>query len=840
MSLTAPPLRVHPHWAAYTLALMLIATVYSLYGINIVRWRNSPDFGWRTMVESGPNVVTEVFARGAAGGLRVNDAIRAINGRTYTTFDELLFTDLRSDAPGSVNVYSVTRDGQTVEIEIVTGRLGLREVLWRSGPLFVIGLFYVFIGALVFSMKPRARESWLFLVMTSLTGATVSYEAPAYLLRPTLLYDLRFLLEVILPAPMIHLALRFPKTRRFLRSTPSLTLLAYLPPLLMFAVMKATSTGPWNIPRALSLAQQFYLVLGVLVFVLSMAWNAVRDPSLPIRRQSQMILIGTVLGFLIPTIDLISRLLWNVYLFPDPALGFGLFLSLFPLSIGYTIIKHDLFAIDTIVRRTYGYVLSTASIIASYAVLVSALNVTFQGSEVSRSPLFSLGFALAVVFLFQPLHRRFQRMVDRVFYRQRYDYRQTIKSISEAITSILDATVIHRTLVDAVVREMFLENGVLLLADRARQDYAVVVTQGIDPPSLVPMRLATNQEILRVMQEKSEPILRYDVDLHPRYEQSRDILRGTFDAFKSDLMIPMSYKGDIRGIMSLGRKKSGKAFTLEDLDLLKTIINQSVIALENAELFRENLEKGRLEEELKIAHEIQTSMLPDTAPAIPGYQIAASSIPAREVGGDFYDFIEIRGQGAGESLGIVVGDVSGKAVSGALVMAAARSILRVLAETHPAVEQLMCIANARLHRDIRKGMFVALVYALLDPRQKTLTLVNAGQTQPILSPGHKAAPSYIDTDGDRFPLGIIGDCEYRATEVPLRTGDTIVFYTDGVVEAMNEKGELYGFDRLMRSVHEGRDPDAAALLAKLTQDISRHVGDVEQHDDLTMVVLKVA
>ena len=280
-------------------------------------------------------------------------------------------------------------------------------------------------------------------------------------------------------------------------------------------------------------------------------------------------------------------------------------------------------------------------------------------------------------------------------------------------------------------------------------------------------------------------------------------------------------------------------FTAEDLDLLTTMTSQSATALENATLFKENLEKGRMEEELKIAHDLQMSMLPGRAPEIEGVTIAARSIPAREVGGDFYDFIEIQGNGPGKKLGLVIADVSGKGVSGALVMSAARSTYRVLAEAHPSVEEVMSIANRRLQRDIKKGMFVALVYAVLDPQRKTLTLANAGQTQPILSSGDHTPPSYIETEGERFPLGILPDCQYQERQLRVNEGDTLVFYTDGIVEAMNGTGELYGFERFMAAIHEGWELDANGLLDKLIEDVSRFEGGLEPHDDVTIVVVKM-
>jgi serine phosphatase RsbU (regulator of sigma subunit) len=300
----------------------------------------------------------------------------------------------------------------------------------------------------------------------------------------------------------------------------------------------------------------------------------------------------------------------------------------------------------------------------------------------------------------------------------------------------------------------------------------------------------------------------------------------------------MLYKDELRGTLSLGRKKSGKLFTPEDLDLLKTMLSQSAIALENARLFRDNLAKGRMEEELKIAHDIQMGMLPERAPRLDGIEIAARTISAREVGGDFYDFIELQAEGAPARLGLVIADVSGKGVSAGLLMAGARSTYRVLLDSDPSVEEVMNTANQRLQRDIRKGNFIALLYAVLDPAARTLMLSNAGQAEPILcAPG--MAARHIPTDGDRFPLGIVADCHYEETRLELPEGSALVFYTDGVVEAMNAAQELYGFDRLLACVDANRGLEAPALLERLFADIGGFASGTEQHDDITIIVARV-
>jgi len=245
-----------------------------------------------------------------------------------------------------------------------------------------------------------------------------------------------------------------------------------------------------------------------------------------------------------------------------------------------------------------------------------------------------------------------------------------------------------------------------------------------------------------------------------------------------------------------------------------------------------------MEEELKIARDIQMGMLPRHAPRLEGLQIAARMVSAREVGGDFYDFVGFDDGGAAQRLGILIADVSGKGVSAGLLMAGARSTYRVLLDSEPAVKAVMNNANQRLHRDLRKGMFVALLYAVLDPRARTLTISNAGQTQPILCvPGEP--PRHITTPGDTFPLGIVPDCEYEETTLRLPAGSVVVFYTDGGVEAMNPKQELYGFDRFLASVEANRELEPAALLDKLFEDIGRFAAGTEQHDDITVIVARV-
>jgi hypothetical protein len=320
----------HP-WVYFLLAVVPTLAAFLLYGANIIAWRNNPDFGWRAMYESGPNIAADLFELAKTSGLKTGDQIVAINGIEYSTFEELFFK-IRNPDLDSINVYTVLRNGQRVEVNVKTGRLGLVKVLKRSGPLFFLGFIYFLIGMLVFLMKPRAKESRLFLVQTAFFGLMICYQSPTDLFKPLWLFDLRNIIEVFMPAPMMHLALRFPKTRTFIVKQPKLLILPYLVSFILM-VLRMRTMPYWNIPPVLNHVYNLFILAAVLSFLISVVWNYFKDTSAAVRVQSQAIMVGIFIGFFIPVADLVVRSYLNIYLFPDPVIGFMTFLTAFPLSI---------------------------------------------------------------------------------------------------------------------------------------------------------------------------------------------------------------------------------------------------------------------------------------------------------------------------------------------------------------------------------------------------------------------------------------------------------------------------------------------------------------------------
>jgi steroid delta-isomerase-like uncharacterized protein len=246
-------------------------------------------------------------------------------------------------------------------------------------------------------------------------------------------------------------------------------------------------------------------------------------------------------------------------------------------------------------------------------------------------------------------------------------------------------------------------------------------------------------------------------------------------------------------------------------------------------------ERERIEQELQVARRIQQTSLPKEVPQLEGWQISPYYQPAREVGGDFYDFLEL----PNGHLGLVVGDATGKGVPAALVMASARSTLRAVAPASESPGDVLRRANDPLATDIPTNMFVTCFYAILDPKSATLRYANSGHDLPYLHRRRGEEAEELRARG--MPLGLMPEVSYEEKEASLSEGESVLFYSDGLVEAHDPKGEMFGFPRLRRLVAE-HDADAAeekSLVDSLLEELYSFVGEGwEQEDDITLLTLR--
>ena len=299
------------------------------------------------------------------------------------------------------------------------------------------------------------------------------------------------------------------------------------------------------------------------------------------------------------------------------------------------------------------------------------------------------------------------------------------------------------------------------------------------------------------------------------------------------LVVPLVSQGELIGMINLGERLSEQEYSADDRQLLNDLAAQAAPAVRVAQLARqqqqEARERERMEQELRVARLIQQTLLPRELPDLPGYEIAAHYQPARAVGGVFYDFLYFEDG----KIGIVIGDVTDKGVPAALVMATTRTLLRAAAERLSNPSTVLERVNALLHPDIPPRMFVTCLYALLDPATGRISFANAGHDLPY----RHSASGVEELRATGMPLGLMPNMTYEETEVILAPGESLLMHSDGIVEAHNPAGEMFGLARLEARVaaHQG----GIGLIPDLLSELAAFVGDEwEQEDDVTLVLLQ--
>lgn len=288
------------------------------------------------------------------------------------------------------------------------------------------------------------------------------------------------------------------------------------------------------------------------------------------------------------------------------------------------------------------------------------------------------------------------------------------------------------------------------------------------------------------------------------------------------------------GVLTLYRASDGAPYEENDKTLLELFASQAAIVIENAQLYNLRMEKARRDGELYAAREVQASLIPKRPPHATGLELAAAWEPAREVSGDFYDFIAL----PNHTWGIVIADVSDKGMAAALFMALARSILRASANAGGSAGEIIERANRDISQDASNGMFVTAFFGILDPRTMHFSYVNAGHNYPYLR--HATDGRIEELRDHNLALGIMENFHYPTVELVLNDRDLVLFYTDGVTEATNAAGELFGEARLLELVEESGDADARQLIRTLSDRLSAFTEAQPQSDDITVVALKIA
>lgn len=400
--------------------------------------------------------------------------------------------------------------------------------------------------------------------------------------------------------------------------------------------------------------------------------------------------------------------------------------------------------------------------------------------------------------------------------------------LSQTFNSTLDLDEVLNSVIDEVIAALHAERGFIMLLE-ADGGQTFRAARGLDQTTIDQPQSQVSQSVVQKVAQEGKAILTSDAQSDARFNMRQSVM---LLGLRSVLCVPVKIKDKVLGVVYADNRFEAGIFTQADLDLLSAITAIAAIAIDNARLYQMAVEKGRLMRELQMAREMQTSFLPDSVPVAPGWQFAARWLPAREVAGDYYDFIPLDA----DHLGLVIADVTDKGAAAALFMVFTNSIVRASVHPHiPPVESLVS-ANRLICQKSPNAMFVSLVYCQLSLNSGQVTYVNAGHNPPLHF--HAAAQRLERIARTGMVLGIDPEQAYQQRELTLEHGDFILFYTDGLVDAINSREQEYSLERLEHIAAHAGGASAADLLQRIEADLFAHTGGVVPFDDITLMVVK--
>jgi phosphoserine phosphatase RsbU/P len=399
-----------------------------------------------------------------------------------------------------------------------------------------------------------------------------------------------------------------------------------------------------------------------------------------------------------------------------------------------------------------------------------------------------------------------------------------LNEIARELTSILNLDELLGRIAELVRRLIDYQMFSILLLDasgeKLQHRFSLRFNENIHLKHEIPL----GRGVIGYAAQNKEAVLVPDVSKDPRYVQANPETR-------SELAVPLIYKGKVVGVLDLEHTRRG-FFTEEHKRTMATLAAQIAIALENARLYEEiERQERRLERDLSLARELQGRLLPQTNPTLAHLDVAAKFVPARAIGGDLYDFIPY----SMSRLGIVIGDVSGKGAPAAIYAALVSGIIRSHAPIEPAPSEMLSAVNLSLAERRIEAQFVSIIYAVWDDTKRTLTVANSGLPRPIYV--HAGKNEVIEAIG--LPLGLFDEAEYEELQFRMKPGDMFVFFSDGILDARNRKGEMFGHGRVEKIVAECTGNSAACVVESIFKAVAEHAAGVETFDDQTVVAIRV-
>jgi sigma-B regulation protein RsbU (phosphoserine phosphatase) len=504
--------------------------------------------------------------------------------------------------------------------------------------------------------------------------------------------------------------------------------------------------------------------------------------------------------------------------------------------MAYVILVYRAMDVRLVIRQGIRYLLAkngvrAVQVMISIAIVIFAADVTgnLGGSVTRRVVLICAGFALIAIT--GAFAGRVQHWLDRRFFREAYNGEQILSELANQVRRIVDTDSVLKTVTHRISESLHVPRVALLLNNGRSFDLAYAVGYSGPPGVQIPEDGLTVQNL-----NNSQQLTLHLGQNDSWIQHAGEAERYSIEKLKPELILPLSLNEKLLGIMSLGPKQSEEPFTRTDIQLLDSVATQTALALENSHLSGqiavELAERERMNRELEIAREVQQRLFPQKTPSIPGIEIAGYCRPALGVGGDYYDYFAL-GDG---SLGIAIGDVSGKGFPAALLMASLRASLR--AQTMRGGCDLAAIIqtiNTLAYEGSAVNKYATFYYGQFSPESRLLSYVNAGHEPPLIFRGD----SVIRLETGGLVVGLLPCVQYEQGTFTLEPGDILVALTDGISEAMNVSDEEWGVENLIRCVQSCGTVACGDIIERVIASADAFSAGAKQHDDMTLIVARI-
>ena len=821
--------------------------------------------------DNDTHAITRVDAAARKVGLAVGDTVTGLNGAPYSGISQ--WTEIAMTArPGDTLDVEYTRSSGGKAMATITlpqaARSHPKVALWLivTRSLVVYALFpliSLLVGYWVVLAKPQDRNAWLILLILTfpscLNESGFAYGTP--LLVRAFWYEA---IQLLASPALLLFGIYFPERSRIDRKVPWLKWVVILPILLFAGIVYpalykeyflggnflANASPVWGKVIGSANAVVNFLNLACVLLYLLITLDKLRSASTEdARRRLRVLTVGMTIGVgslliifvLLPHFGISysgdsTSAFWLAFL------GMTLFMAA-PFTLAYVVLVQRAMDVRVILRMGTRYLMAKAVLFVLQFVLVAfalwhlVLPVLHKKEPQPSDIIGTIVFLALVLALRMGIRTQLQSWLDRKFFREAYNAEVVLNELSDEVRRFTETAPLLETVSRRIAETLHIDQIAVLL----RRGESFHLQQAIGLDTYGPLMLPALASAVRYLSSTNEPARLYRDDPDAWYLMAGTGERQVLDQVNAELLLPLAGRNRLMGVMALGPKRSEAAYTQADLHLLQTVATQTGLAIEVAELAHslatEAAQRERVNREMEIAREVQERLFPQDMPSLAGATIAGSCRPALGVGGDYYDVFEL----SDGRTGLAIGDVSGKGIAAALLMASLRASLRGVSLDNPRdFANLMDKVNRLVYEASASNRYATFFFAAYDPETRKLDCVNAGHNPPIvLRTGLDEKVEAIRLEADGPVVGLLPFAPYTEQSITLQPGDMLLLYTDGISEAMTDDDEEWGEERMIAAAELSKNKNADVILQDIFRATDVFTAGAPQHDDMTLLILKL-